>query len=61
MKLLTSYRCVRGHHARSRSRAHKVEGHWESVCRNCGTPMLRLRKHRWVVRPSNWSPGDPAP
>lgn len=46
-------RCLVGKHERSVGQARAIENseQFESVCRYCGVPMVRLAKRNWVVKP----------
>lgn len=41
--------CSVGRHEPRRGRARWRDGAWRTRCKNCGTPMVRLRKRQWIV------------
>lgn len=49
--LLGRINCLRGHHARSEHAVRRSGDTYESRCAYCGTPMLRLAKRNWIVKP----------
>jgi hypothetical protein len=47
-----AFMCVLAGHRRSARRAklnHETEG-WESVCKSCGAPMLRIGEGDWRLK-----------
>jgi hypothetical protein len=42
--------CLVFGHQRSRGRAREIAGELESVCRRCGTSMVRVRSGVWVTK-----------
>ncbi len=45
-------KCVVGKHERSFDAVRVAGDTYESECRYCGKPMLRLAKRKWIVKPT---------
>lgn len=49
--LMGRFNCLRGRHVRSESAVRRTGDTYESKCAYCGTPMLRIAKRNWIVKP----------
>lgn len=43
--------CLFGFHKRSRSHAHRIGSTYESQCKHCSAPMVKLHNGRWRTKP----------
>lgn len=49
--LLGRVGCMRGMHERSLPHVRRTGATYESRCCFCGTPIVRLAKRRWAIKP----------